>query len=246
MSKKFGLLLLLVLIALPMGVIQAQTPVTLTFDKAVTGEITDQNFEALYQFEGTAGDIVFITLTRVDEADFDPYLYLTTLDNEEIATNDDFNGLDSGIIVRLPETQTYQIVATRRGDRTGEGTGAFELLLSRPESVVLGNVIEGAAAASDTRVPTYILAPETSGVFTITYGRTSGEYSPSLIVSMIEPGMSYDTEVARVSAAGLYRGTVTLDLAAENLYILTLENAYYSWDDTVTANFTLQVEETPQ
>ena len=50
-----------------------------------------------------ADDLVVINLIRHESADYDPYLYLTTPDNEIIAQNDDFYNLNSRIIAQLPE-----------------------------------------------------------------------------------------------------------------------------------------------
>ncbi|MBE9079328.1 PPC domain-containing protein [Romeria aff. gracilis LEGE 07310] len=69
-----------------------------------------------YSFEGEADQTLTITLTS---SEFDPVLSLLDPDGEEIARNDDYASvLDSTIIITLPETGSYTVVAT---SFSGEG-----------------------------------------------------------------------------------------------------------------------------
>ncbi|MEA5449754.1 pre-peptidase C-terminal domain-containing protein [Leptolyngbya sp. CCNP1308] len=79
--------------------------------------------ESTYTFEGTAGQVMTITLASED---FDPVLSLTGPGEAEIATNDDFGGtLNSTIIVELPEDGTYTVVAR---SFSGQG-GDYDLIV---------------------------------------------------------------------------------------------------------------------
>ncbi|MCK6580332.1 MAG: hypothetical protein L6Q98_19740 [Anaerolineae bacterium] len=81
---------------------------------------TDPTF---YQFNGSAGDAITIILNSTD---FDPILELQDGSDTQIASNDDFNGLNSQIDLILPETETYRIVV--RSFSSGD-SGLFQLSL---------------------------------------------------------------------------------------------------------------------
>lgn len=93
--------------------------------------------EAVYTFEGQAGQVVTITL---ESDDFDPVLFLQTATGEEIAFNDDYGGtLNSRIVAELPADGTYRVVAR---SYAGNG-GDFNLL------VRLATEYESALAKAD-------------------------------------------------------------------------------------------------
>ena len=95
-------------------------------DEAVSDSITDDNFVDLYTFSGQAGDQVTITMTG--EGGLDAYLGLIDPNEEVIAEDDDSaGGTNSQISIRLPESGTYLIVATRNGLDAGSTTGDYTL-----------------------------------------------------------------------------------------------------------------------
>jgi len=66
--------------------------------------------EAEYTFDAQAGDTIIATLSS---ADFDSFLLLRGPDGIELASNDDFNGLDSQIgPLPLPESGEYTLVVS--------------------------------------------------------------------------------------------------------------------------------------
>lgn len=230
----------IMLLMLPAGASAQEIGNALTYGSEIEGDISNQGFEAIYTFKGEKDDIVVITMIADTESTLDPYLYLTTLDNEVIAQNDDFFNLNSRIIVRLPEADTYQIVATRLGERTGDGEGRFSLSLESIP-VTSGDItVEGTTNPTDSP-PTHVFVLESSGSYTLTYTLVRGDYFPALVVEKVNGDDFYNEPVATIGGNGLKSGTVTLNLEADELYILSLQDSYYT-TPTTDAVYTVKVE----
>ena len=113
-------------LALPLRA-QQQIPI----GTSITGQLTqydpvmsDQTHYKIFTFQGTAGQTVTIDLMS---ADFDSYLYLKDQNGNAIAHDDDSGGgRNARIVIVLPYTGMYQIVANTVG--RGE-VGAFTLQL---------------------------------------------------------------------------------------------------------------------
>lgn len=207
----------------------------------VEGEITNAQFDQEYFFEGGAGDVVIVQLVAGDLADFDPLLYLTTADNEILAQNDDFSGYNSRIIYRLPDDSEYMLVATRLGERTGSGTGAFELTLEEAQVSQLGVTIEG-VVESDELTAAHVFVPDEDGVYEIEYNHVRGDFYPNFVVQTIPTDATYYEDVASISGREIIGGTVRLSLEAGQMYVLTFQENYYSYSDTTTqAVYTINI-----
>jgi hypothetical protein len=221
---------------------QVDTAPTIAYGETAAGEITNINFDATYIFEGKAGDIVLIQMIASETADFDPYLYLTTLENTVVAQNDDYYDLNARIIARLPNDGQFQIVATRLGERTGSGEGAFTLTLEKAQTAGAGIVMEGQAVA-DQSAPTHVFVPEVAGIYTITYTHVRGDYYPSLIISKLPDNSSYEEDVAQISGNFMRGGSITLEVERDAIYILSLEDVYYTYSGgTAEAVYTIKVD----
>lgn len=224
---------------------QSSDLLDIAYGDTLNGEISNRQFDVEYVFTGEQDDIVIINLNRSDSADFDPYLYLTTPENEIIAQNDDFYNLDSRIIAKLPADGDYHIVATRRSERSGSGQGEYQLKLEKGSVSNLDTTIEGQVTL-DEAPPTHVFIPETSGVYMIDYNHVRGAYFPGLTVSTITPDYSYEETISQLSGRGLQGGQIHLQLESNVIYILTLEqNSYdYSASTGDFALYTLMVSET--
>lgn len=107
--------------------------------------------ESTYTFEGTAGQVMTITLASED---FDPVLSLMGPGEAEIAANDDFGGtLHSTIIIELPEDGTYTVVARSFSGQGGDydlvvrTSTEFEMTYAEAEALTLAEDYPGAIAA---------------------------------------------------------------------------------------------------
>ncbi len=106
----------------------------ITVDDTVTGEITDEAFEQFYTFEGTAGDIILISMSATGQG-LDSYLKLLDANGNELYNNDD-GGLGLNSLIgpyTIPETATYTIVATRYMQANGGSSGTYELTITMAE-----------------------------------------------------------------------------------------------------------------
>ncbi len=205
-----------------------EAEIGIAYGETVHGEITNQQFDVVYVFNGEAGDIVMINLIRDETASFDPYLYLTTPENDILARNDDFFSLNSRIIAQLPNDGDFWIVATRLSERSGSGEGGYQLSLEQGRVGNVDSTIEGQVTLDDVP-PTHIFIPETTGVYAIEYNHVRGAYFPSMVVSLISPDNYYEEDIAQISGRGLQGGTVRVQLEANSIYVLTLEQNPYDY-----------------
>jgi len=97
-----------------------------TVGASVQGEITGDAYMHVYPYQGQAGEELTITMTGSGQ--LDAYLGVLDADGNVIAEDDDSaGGLNAQISLRLPESGTYLIVATRAGLDSGSTTGAYTL-----------------------------------------------------------------------------------------------------------------------
>ncbi len=98
---------------------------------AISGEITRRLSALVYPFVGDVDQFIDITMTSSDDT-LDPLVIVLTSKGQEIARNDDETPENRNSVlrgVRLPENDTYYIVATRYLGRYGNSEGAFTLSL---------------------------------------------------------------------------------------------------------------------
>ncbi|MCU0496315.1 MAG: PPC domain-containing protein [Anaerolineae bacterium] len=111
----------------------AEEGIPMSYGDTQNGTIIPQNKFDVYEFTGEAGDVISITLTRVNGS-LDPLLYLVGPDGFQIAENDDIipgRNRNSAISeVTLPIDGTYRIIATHYGTVFGGTTGGYTLSLT--------------------------------------------------------------------------------------------------------------------
>lgn len=121
--------------------VDAASATPIVYYQQVTGEITDEQWQDVYSFEGKAGDDVTIDMTST-ESDFDAYLVLFGPDGERIAENDDGpNPPYSHLELTLPSDGTYVLVATRFLERDGLAEGGYNLVVSKAGAEVGNQII---------------------------------------------------------------------------------------------------------
>lgn len=78
-----------------------------------------------YSFEGRAGQTVRIVM---ESKTFDPFVWLFSPQNEQLAQNDDLNAeiLSAAIVFTLPEDGTYVVVANAHN---AENRGQYRLMV---------------------------------------------------------------------------------------------------------------------
>ncbi len=106
----------------------------------VRGTISPSNTFDVYQFDGTVGETVNLSLSGVTLA-LDTNLYLIGPSGRELASNDDGDPIELGLTGRttdsrisgfvLPENGPYTVIATRYGNQYGGTIGIYELTLTK-------------------------------------------------------------------------------------------------------------------
>jgi hypothetical protein len=156
MHRKSVFVMLLASLIAPVLAV-AQDGGTLTFDAPVTGEITNDEPQVRYTFEGTEGEIITINMSALPGT-LDSYLELMAPDGTSLLTADDYAGsLNSQVgPFTLPESGTYTVVATRCcGGGSGGSTGAYELVLREAQVVPLAVGASTTTSLSDTQPSTF-------------------------------------------------------------------------------------------
>ena len=106
---------------------------TLTYGATANGKISGDNPADLYAFYGRAGEVVSISMTRVD-GNLDAFLELLNKAGEIVASNDDGGNNQNALIANfaLPTTGMYTIKARRFSGSQGnpDTSGAYVLVLA--------------------------------------------------------------------------------------------------------------------
>ena len=104
------------------------------------GTISPSNTFDVYQFDGTAGETVSLSMSAVTVV-LDTNLYLIGPSGVELASNDDGDPVELGLTGRttdsrisgfvLPENGPYTVIATRYGNQYGGTIGIYELTMTK-------------------------------------------------------------------------------------------------------------------
>lgn len=240
--------LLLALIAMPMAAFAQDTVPggPIAYGQTVSGEITSSAHRIAYTFEGSAGDLVMITMSAVVRG-LDSYLELLGPDGAVVTQDDDGAGNLNSLIgpYALESNGTYTIVATRFGGSTGTSTGQFELRLTRPtvSALSLGQTESVTLSAQDSFV-VYRYTTTTPEILLLEGVRTAGSDNASIHVRNLQGdylGSSYgDLSTGQVSIDPLYLAT-----PGEFLVVVRREFNYgpegevVSPGETLNLNFTM-------
>lgn len=247
-STIFSLVMSLLVLAFVMIAPSLAQNSTLAYGDTVTGEITNENYEVPYTFEGKAGDVIVVEMTMLEEG-LDPYLQLKNAEGEIISFNDDGGvGLNSvmGPVV-LPADGIYTIVATRYMQADGGSVGSFELTLSRSEisTIALNEQVTATLDAENTRVA-FMYSNEGENILHL-MGTTT---LPQDTVPQIYIEVS-DTEGNMLTSGYLdQQGNITIDPlymteSGNYLFTLRIDPPYNNVGevqpitDTMTVNFTI-------
>jgi len=191
-----GLLLAgVILSGLPAGSVAAapsrQTAVRISYNTTVQGMITDTQFEALYEFEGQAGDVIVAEMTATG-GDLDPLLGLLDPAGTLLLSSDDIDESNRNSRIEyysLPADGLYRLSASRYNQANGQTTGAFSLTLTLvPE--------EGTGSATTTVETSVTYLPIDQNE------TTTGELSGGVPQYYLISGKAGDVIVAMVRAQG--------------------------------------------
>lgn len=189
---------------------------SLKYGDKVSGTIDDSAGVINYTFEGSAGDVVTITM-NVDTGSLDPFLRLLAPDGTIAAENDDAaSGTRNSAIeaFTLPEDGTYTIAASRFQGELGGTVGDFTLTLESdsaaglnattvhetltiPEISYAGELPRGGSITgtiTDTNPFVYYSYPAIAGdLFTFSVTTSGGSHLDPLLILLDPQGQ----EIAR-------------------------------------------------
>lgn len=107
--------------------------VSLSYGTSVTGKISGDKEDDLYAFYGRSGEVISISMTRVD-GNLDAYLELLNAGQEVVTRNDDTGGSQNSLIdnFSIPATGMYYIRARRYSGTDGDPNtaGSYVLVLA--------------------------------------------------------------------------------------------------------------------
>jgi hypothetical protein len=223
------------------GVTAAQDATPLTLGEAIEGEITNDDFEVLYTFDGSAGELALIQMWQAPDAEeyVDTELILQDPSGSDIASGPGDAALYSQatIAVELPEDGTYTIIATRYEGRTGESVGPYVLVANIVEPLAAGSKVDATIYGYDSELRTipqqYVV--QGSGATKISFTQEVGDLFPDLKLYPWIDGEEYSTplftlqDTSKVSSA-----VVSVELEEGTLYILTVRDSFSSsvYDDS--------------
>ncbi|MFW5691199.1 MAG: hypothetical protein ACOCXZ_01750 [Chloroflexota bacterium] len=218
----------------------------LTYGDEVEGEITSLEQADLWKFEGAAGDVLIVLLTRdAVDSSLNPLVDILAEGEEVLATDDGVLSVEVGVV--LPTDGTYTIRVRPRPNSTEVGT--YTLRLIQPPTVVLGEPVEGLVT---TDIPTYYLLTGQEAV-EITYTLGDDDFAPEVALTEIATdsnveivGLGFLRALAVISGGSLRYGTLGLaDLDPDANYILTVRRSLgtFIFGGPVEVDYSLTVSE---
>jgi hypothetical protein len=223
----------------------AQDKVVLKLGEFVRGAITEDVLEQSYSFSGKKGEIITLeVLPDPEQPDLNATVELRNSDGKVFATNDEFSYPLALAIAELPADGDYIAVVGRSGGRdNGDSLGNYTLRVSVAELVGPGSKIE-AKISSDYYAPPqiYVMRPEKSGSLEVSFSQAIGENYAALDVIQWVPNDYPDILFNLDSTAKLSKATLTIDLEADNFYVLQLKQTSYSFSDPVDFPVTLELK----
>jgi hypothetical protein len=156
----------------------AQDKIPITPGEWIQGELSNDDFEVKYTFDGTQGQIVTVAMMPDwDASGMDVALVLRDSDGDVIGQNDDIDGPHSLVVAELPSSESYIILATRAGDSEGEGLYWLQVNVVQPLSLGLKETISIVSEDEKQFPRFYVIRSESSASVKFGFNEnTSGIY----------------------------------------------------------------------
>lgn len=236
------LVVLLCSLALPAT---AQDPTKpLSYGQTFTGTISNREFEVLYTFTGSAGDIILAIMETPSESELhSPALLLLDSNAEALASQSGWR--QALLAYTLPAADTYTLIATRENGRAGDGQGDFQIRLLLPTVLTAGSPISD--TVSDPTLSDYFFIQTETNV-RLDYARTSGVYAPRIHVGLVHqdnwPGHVEDWGAIDIPIQ--LGGSILLPAEEPTLYLIEVSTSpRLSWDTSLPTEtrYTLAIEQ---
>jgi len=237
MRKTLLFMLAVLMLVSVAGLTSAQDATPIEFGQTIEGSISNRDYEFEYTFNGNEGDVIAITMEPSDSSsNLDPQIVLRDADGDPLAANDDFSYPISLIVLRLPGSGEYSILATRTQGSTGSTEGDFILSLTNIEPVVAGSKLEALINSDfDVEKPDFFyFIPQETGQVKISFNQDNSEIYASLRLSISpdwasDPTSSYyDNGLDLYNTSLISSATFTMAFEAGRVYILAVSFGGYS------------------
>lgn len=226
-------LLIGALLVMGLGAVAAQDDRTpLELGEWVEGELTNNDYELKYTFEGKEGDIVLVEMQpKPGTYDLDPYIVLRDSDGDVLGQNDDFGYPLSVVVAELQADEQYVVLATRSGGSTGSSEGEFWLRVTVVDLVESGSELEATiSSVSEEDIPAvFVMRPEERGEYTITFSQEVSELYAALRLSPWVDDSYESSLLSLESTAGVSEASFTVELDGGQFYILRVSRAFGSF-----------------
>lgn len=237
MRSIFLSVLLTFFVCIPVLAQEDENRNTLTLGESVTGEITDQNFEVEYTFEGDEGDVIAAFMRGTENSSFDaPQILLLNPEFDVIADTTSVVAVDgTRLISELPRDGEYTIIATRTDGRAGESVGEFSLNVFMPSIINYDSTLE----RETTNQQTIYSMLRTDSESMLEFEIQSGEFRPEITIATLDDNNSTISNF--IVASGLTRGSLGI-LAPDTLYIVIASQPEFSYSfEELSATYTLNL-----
>ncbi len=205
------------------------------YGETKNGELTNREFEQPWTLEGKAGDI--IAFSAICEG-FSGYLFLQNSEAEILAEVDVFTAFDFGAnpfyVMKLPADDTYAIIVTRQGGRTGSGEGKYDLKLEKM-ALTPWTIPTTINFDPEEHALVYVVfevdAPQ---VIQLDYKAVFGDFRPELSLAIADQddmGKAKLNPLFTVSGSNLKAGVFSIELPSAGLYLVTFERGWGSYEN---------------
>lgn len=202
-------------------------PISIHYGDTINEQITDDTFEIQYLFEGQEGEVVIIRMMSdgTDAGLATPAFQVFSGERRIIDSTRLFTLSQTVAYAafQLPEDGEILLVATRRDGETGANSGWFDLSLNSAAPMEANLPIEG--SGSDSTEVYYVISP--SGPFALSYTKTGGRFSPSIMISALRDGGTTE-QAAEMSGMFLDAGTVSVTPDSGVIYLVRVGRAFLS------------------
>lgn len=235
---KRAAVLIFVLLVFGLFSVKAQSNV-ISYGDVVNGEITDDNYEIEYTFQGKQSDVIIARLEPIETfGDLDnPELILLRPNGRVlIDTTKAFNYGRAFLVGELPEDGEYTLIASRRDGRAGDSKGEFSLELLLPQLITEERSVSN-EVSSDAGDQYYVV--RMSSPFGVVYQKTGGQFFPKVAVSILDAPKGGLQEIGVHSGDELTIGALGM-FKSEIIYVVSVGEAPFDFNfRAVTAEYAL-------
>jgi hypothetical protein len=227
---------------LVIGLVSAQDAEGIAYGDVVEGEMTEDEFEFNYTFEGSEGDVIIVSFRPVEEfGDLDsPIIIITDADGDAIAdTTDTFVFGNLIVAAELEDDGEYNIFLTRADGDSGESVGEFTLELINLPILEVGSPLEEEETDSDSRSQYYAVKSEED--WGISYLKLDGSMEIEVTVNTIDSSSAALTAIASVDGDLLTEAAIGIFDGGET-YVVSIGEPLFAFNfDTVDAEYSLEL-----